>query len=691
MSGEPLGRGHERARSLAALRADEPLAPADEAWLADHLEYCDACAAVAAEYDAQHQLFEDLRAFAPAPPRDLWARTSAAIYAERQRAAGLRSAHRPLGAPRPARRLSFVPVVALVAIVMVVGVGLLNSSAFLPSGPAGPTPIAVVDAADIQVIVRDSSGNLQIVSRPVSQVCPVDVPECGAESTYSVTAVSGVGAAMTLQGALSPTGGQMAVVARDPGSEGVYIIPVKTAATPSPATSGAPASSAAPSPSPAAPTAIAPSSAPPVVVPSTETPTEDHASPTPASSAPDATPAVVVSPVLSPGPSSEAPSDAAPAAGTESPAVTTPSDDASSAPPSGAESAVPGSDTLSPAPSTEATPAPDEAIQIASGVRVVGTPVFAPDGTQLAFAATPSDGSAGPDIYVWTAGDAQARPVTADHGTWLAGWTANGLLVSRVANGIPSTYLLDPATGITIPVGVPGTWLPAVSPDGSMAAWWSGSVKLAADGVTWLPDAGNLVVGAWPSTADATPQVLATGPLAGWQARWDEDYSSLAVWVDAQGVGPIGQLSLYRVMPFTHVVDLVNPMLNAAPANPDFSLRTGRLVWTTPLEVASQTPSAPLSSDVVASLPPDASMLASGAPLQTPSAPLPSEAASPPSWTPVQPSGAPSAPAWTASQAPGASVQPPAQGPQIVQVLAWSGDVVGRLQLQADGSGTVIP
>ena len=43
---------------------------------------------------------------------------------------------------------------------------------------------------------------------------------------------------------------------------------------------------------------------------------------------------------------------------------------------------------------------------------------------------------------------------------------------------------------------------------------------------------------------------------------------------------PAGRLSLYRLSTLTLLADLEHPMLDAAPADGGFSLRTGRLAWT---------------------------------------------------------------------------------------------------------------
>ncbi len=48
----------------------------------EHLDTCGACRGAAAEYDDQRMALRRLRDDAPQPPRDLWARTAAAIEAE---------------------------------------------------------------------------------------------------------------------------------------------------------------------------------------------------------------------------------------------------------------------------------------------------------------------------------------------------------------------------------------------------------------------------------------------------------------------------------------------------------------------------------------------------------------------------------------------------------------------------------
>jgi hypothetical protein len=683
------GRNHERARDLAALRLDEALGAADAVWLEGHLAACQDCSGVAAGYADTRLAFQGLRANPAEPPRDLWARTAAKIEFEASR--------RPNRAPAPRRAFggrvpmgALAPLTAVIVAAVAIGAGLFNGTSLVPSGTAAlPTPIAITAAADVQVLSRGEDGTVQIVSRPVNAVCPPGSSECGLTRTFAVTNVGGVTASDgSLNAAMSPRRDNLVVVASRNGSQGVYVLPV-----------------AAPKPSPSATRTPAPS-------------VDSSASLIPAS------PVVVATgtPVIA---SASASADASP--------------DASSSPEA--------------SPSIAVSPAPNGVLEIASNVVVVGSAAYSPDGMQVAFSARPADGSTGPDVYLWTSGEAVARGLTSDHAAQFASWTTAGILVSRVSDGTPATSLLVPATGVETPVDIGAAWLPVVDPTGTMGAWWSGTVKLDDTGA-WVPDRGELVVGPWPknagagavsaspdpsSTPDAsdassassstaasstpvvsnaaspsasgavssvpadpsvpavsptaspsvTPsssaspasssaqpdpsliaspsvapdgaQVLAHGPLLAWAVRWDEAGTAMAVWtlgagepavspspaetsgtqpagssasepagsstapdgtgsspgatlvpvapdgkptsVDATQIAPhvsvpaavlpaetaatgtpaatpAGRLSLYRVDAATGVAILAHPMLDAAPADGGFSLRTGRLAWT---------------------------------------------------------------------------------------------------------------
>src|SRR4029079_3503406 len=86
--------------------------------------------------------------------------------------------------------------------------------------------------------------------------------------------------------------------------------------------------------------------------------------------------------------------------------------------------------TLSPTPPAAAN------LAIISGVKVVGqSAAYSPDGAWFAFSARPSDGSAGPDIYVWRVGDQADDMVPNDHASVFASWAGRRLLGSRAAAG----------------------------------------------------------------------------------------------------------------------------------------------------------------------------------------------------------------------------------------------------------------
>ena len=99
-----------------------------------------------------------------------------------------------------------------------------------------------------------------------------------------------------------------------------------------------------------------------------------------------------------------------------------------------------------------------------------------------------------------------------------------------------------------------------------------------------MPGDGRLVLGAWPErrlAGAALQQVLATGIVRDWQARWDETGTALALWVsDAAPVRrppePVRGRSRDRGRRFCRAA------ARAEPAFEGFSLRSGRLAWSAP-------------------------------------------------------------------------------------------------------------
>ena len=74
--------------------------------------------------------------------------------------------------------------------------------------------------------------------------------------------------------------------------------------------------------------------------------------------------------------------------------------------------------------------------------------------------------------------------------------------------------MLDPATLATTDIPGDPMWRPVVDPSGTYAAYWEGTLRLAPNGVDWLPDAGQLVLARW-SGAGVQPAVEPTPSASG--------------------------------------------------------------------------------------------------------------------------------------------------------------------------------
>ena len=122
---------HERARVRAAERLDGPLGLAEATWLDDAPRRMPDVPAIAAAYDADRQSLRPMRGTAPEPPRDLWARTAAAIEQESARARA--STGHGLDRRVPLGALSGLAVVAVV-----VGVSTMSSGLFSSAAPRRP-------------------------------------------------------------------------------------------------------------------------------------------------------------------------------------------------------------------------------------------------------------------------------------------------------------------------------------------------------------------------------------------------------------------------------------------------------------------------------------------------------------------------------------------------------------------------
>ncbi len=549
----PGAREHDRARELAAARPDGFLDAAEVAWLDAHLAGCGTCRAVAAEYENLSALFAPARLAMPDAPRDLWARTSAAIEAEGRR-----------GRPRQRRRfgaLTYAPLAGALVVAVAVGAGLLNGLPARESTSKGEEPDAtpfLLEAGEVTVVTRGADGTLEIRRQVVQEVCPLDVASCGLNPTPEVTTTEPFASTEsdTWSAIISPDSGNVVVMNRGD-TPGVYVLPLSQS-TPGPTED--------------------PATEPPATEPPTATPTETP-SPSPADTpvtSPEATLATTPDPGESTQPSAEpSPSD-----------IPTPSTSRRRQRPVGRPTPEP---TSTPSPSIEVTPRPDGAIEIASDVFLVGSSAsYSPDGSHFAFTARPADDSAGPDVYVWRVGEKRAHAITNDHTSQFSDWLDDELLVSRVVDGTPQTVAVS-ADGRSERSVHPGPmWRPTVGPGERAGVWWDGTVEIAAGRHSWTPASGTLVVEPWPA-GENDKQVLAETGIMDWQVQWDPEGTLLAVWTTTSDPGQAGTLSLYRVDPKTGTVDLDAPKLKAAPAFEGFSLRSGRLTWSAPAEAGDAT------------------------------------------------------------------------------------------------------
>ena len=177
---------HDRARAHLAERLDGPLGLTEATWLDEHLAGCPECAAIANTYEDDRLALRALRDDPPEPPRDLWARTAAAI----EMSGGSRRT--PEGSVRRSLPVGALSGLAVVAIM--VGVGMITAN--LPLGPVGgvkgeESPIAgggeppsavpsasilaeatpiIVDSGDVGYVDNGRPG--EVIRISVDEVCP---------------------------------------------------------------------------------------------------------------------------------------------------------------------------------------------------------------------------------------------------------------------------------------------------------------------------------------------------------------------------------------------------------------------------------------------------------------------------------------------------------------------------------------
>ena len=568
--------GHDRARMLMSDGLLASLAPDDAAWLGRHLDSCIECGRDWKAFRADHRLLRSLRARQPEPPRDLWARTSAALDREalRRGAPATGRAARKQGRRGGWRAFPLGAAASVVVLAVFIGSRLLDQG--IPLTSAAPSAIVAVlptpaptgldlPPADPVAILRETAnGSWELVYKDVQEVCPPSNPSC-------VPRPSNDGEAQPIDLGDAPS--QIAL------SEGSLVI---------------------------------------VSEPTSGNPGE-----------------VLVVPVAEPGE-------------TPGPIVTDPP----TSPPSSGE--------------TQA-PTPSGAIRIATGVRVIGDVAYSSDGRWLAFSAEPTDGSTGPDLYLWSPGQPTATPVTTDHQTYFSSWHGGAVLASRVEvlgvptppgasgdpggsaepgetdkpgrgnqgggkpgaseaptaaptataglpdasgqpdgsaapsiEGHPVSFLLDPETLARTDLTRRDVWLPVLDPTGQFVVYWSGTLG-SDDGRTWALGTGELVLDRW-STRDAEPgpsasaepapsapplgpagsqAIVVPGVKATFEARFDPDGERLAIWIGEALDEEVGRLHLLVLDPETGAVAEDSPLQGVAALR-RFSIDQGRLAWVTP-------------------------------------------------------------------------------------------------------------
>ena len=557
---------HDRARSLSSSQLIETLDPDEATWLSRHLESCTECRREQEAFAADRELLRSLRDKPLEPPRDLWARTAAALDREAaKRGPADRRADRRSPAPRErgtgfSQRLPVGAAAGVLILLIIVGTAFLpdvltrgtptTPPVALGTGAPGPTPIAVA-AEPIVRVSTAADGSLELSVTDIDDVCPQARPECvpppGNGPAQPLGQLSAKASTMTI----SPDDHHLVFESTgSTASEGkIFVVPVPTKAT-------------------------------------------------------DQTPP----PTATPGTSSQRPATPEPA---------------------------------SPEPTPIATPIGQ--LEIASGVTVVGEVAYSPDGKYIAFSAAPIDGSAGPDLYLWSAGTGTAVAVTTDHATYFSAWLGNQIVASRLAlpaapeqpgnpnasgqpgasqvngqgngqaNGKPleahpTSFLLDPATLARTELAQPDVWLPVVDASARFVAYWSGTLT-SKDGVTWELGAGRLLLAKW-STGTATPepgasgttgplpaaseatatpivgpvgdaQPLGNGKVADFRAMFDPAGTHLALWTAEDLKEPVGRLRLVVIDPATGAITSQEP-LPGTPALRRFSIDVNRLAWLSP-------------------------------------------------------------------------------------------------------------
>jgi len=561
---------HDRARALSSRRLLESLDADEEGWLGHHLDTCTECRAEDEAFAADQAMLRSLRDKPIDPPRDLWARTSAALDA----AAGNRGTQpfertrpgRPGGANRWWRTMPVGMAAAAVVVLVVVGGAVLPS--LIGPGPRatdqtavfsqvpGPTAITVDTAAIAAARVRPD-GSIDVFFTGVDKVCPTSRPECvPAPSQHE-------GSTVELQGAkastvtLSPSNDRLVFESTSgPASEGkIYVVPVGPAGQPSQA--------------PSTPTASPPGgSNPPSEPPVSVGPTPE---PTPVGQVEILSGVTVVGEVAYSPDEHWLAFSAAPKDGSTGPDL-----------------------YLYAVGSTAAVAVTSDHQTYFSAW--LGNSVLA---SHIAVPAGEPGASGDPNASMGPGASGNGN-----NGQGNGGQGNNGQ--SQAIEAHASSFLFDPTTNLRTELVQPDVWMPVVDPHSRFVAYWAGTLR-SLDGVTWQLGEGQVVLDGWnagaptapdasvepPAATDATaspepvigPAGHATPVVGGhvedFRAKFDPDGVRLAVWVSERAGETDGRLHLLVIDPTTGALRPEEP-LPGVPALRRFSIDSNRLAWVSP-------------------------------------------------------------------------------------------------------------
>ncbi len=549
-------RAHERARQLASESIDEALSRVDSAWLAEHLLTCDDCRGVAAEYQALHDELRGLEQ--PQPPRDLWARTSAAL--DQVDASRTRKGVRPLGwAGFFSGSRASLATVAAVGFTVLLAVASLFSNGPLHVGPGAtdgshmpPGTVAPVGGAEVPVAFVGNNGYWVKSSEGVYQITSSSA-EC--DSTSDRCTVTNGGGGKVL-GSITSNSNVSVVLTADAGTAAVWttdkvvVLPLGTSSdtvsidklTPRPVS---PTPVATPSESGAAPSATAPAS--------------PEATPGGSSSQPTA----ILDGYTVVGRAPEFSSDGTWLAFAARPA--------------------------------DMSTGPDIFVwrngwDRAKRVTATGSDYFAGWFGGLVLITEFAKPSSPPD----SGANASATPEEAASPTAAPKAPAPSFI----------SFVYDPRTGSVQQIDRP-MLLPAVDPTGQFVVYWSGTAQLNRSTGLWEPLRGDLYFDSLadfsllpgqfghptdPSVqpdASATPvpgqllPVASSGAVTRWLVRWDSTGSYVAVWVGSSDGDDSGRVSLYAVDRAGGRVDTSRALLSAV-ARSNLSFDGQNLIYTSP-------------------------------------------------------------------------------------------------------------